>query len=165
MRFWIDAQLAPSLAKWIEALKPPPCVTSGSATHPIPRSSEAARKANAVILTKDADFVELVYARGPPPQVVWIACGNSTNRYLKGILAATFGGSVGSLRARPVRPVARSSGADRGDLGSKRTPAGLKTSLLLTRANQHRLPGVDIVCGVRALCEADLPTEARLHLT
>jgi hypothetical protein len=65
--------------------------------------------------------------------------------------------------ARRAPPASASGG--RGGLGSKRTPAGLKTSPLLTRANQHRLPGVHIVCGVRALCEADLPTEARLHLT
>ena len=43
-----------------------------------------------MILTKDADFVELVYARGPPPPVIWITCGTSTNRYLKGILTATL---------------------------------------------------------------------------
>lgn len=93
MRFWIDAQLPPSLAKWIAH----EIGTEAAALRDVGLRNasdseilEAARKANAVILTKDADFVELVYARGAPPQVIWITCGNSTNRYLKGILAATF---------------------------------------------------------------------------
>ncbi|MGH8566276.1 MAG: DUF5615 family PIN-like protein [Gammaproteobacteria bacterium] len=93
MRFWIDAQLPPSLARWIAHEIGTEAVALRDVGLRDARDSEifeAARIANAVILTKDADFVELVYARGPPPQVIWITCGNSTNRHLKGILALTF---------------------------------------------------------------------------
>lgn len=38
---------------------------------------ERARLAGAVILTKDADFVELVRQRGPPPSILWLTVGNT----------------------------------------------------------------------------------------
>jgi predicted nuclease of predicted toxin-antitoxin system len=47
---------------------------------------QKAKENNAVILTKDSDFVDLVNAYGPPPMVVWISCGNTTNTKLKSIL-------------------------------------------------------------------------------
>jgi predicted nuclease of predicted toxin-antitoxin system len=47
---------------------------------------EAARAVNAIVMTKDADFVELVERLGPPPQVLWVTCGNTTNARLQVIL-------------------------------------------------------------------------------
>jgi predicted nuclease of predicted toxin-antitoxin system len=46
----------------------------------------AARKANAVVLTKDADFPFLLAQNGAPPKVVWLTCGNTSNDNLKRIL-------------------------------------------------------------------------------
>jgi predicted nuclease of predicted toxin-antitoxin system len=90
MIFWLDAQLSPALATWISA-------TFGIATQPVRDLGlreakdveifQAARSANAVVITKDADFVELVERLGPPPQVLWITCGNTTNARLKQILS------------------------------------------------------------------------------
>jgi predicted nuclease of predicted toxin-antitoxin system len=45
---------------------------------------------NAVVVTKDSDFVELVHRLGAPPQVVWLTCGNVINTHLQSILTATF---------------------------------------------------------------------------
>ena len=50
----------------------------------------AARQANAVVMTKDADFVHLVEQFGPPPQVILLACGNTSNSQLRQILQRTF---------------------------------------------------------------------------
>jgi len=44
-----------------------------------PEIFAAARGANVVVLTKDADFVELLEKHGPPPQVVLVTCGNTSN--------------------------------------------------------------------------------------
>jgi len=38
-------------------------------------------------MTKNVDFVELVERLGPPPQVLWVTCGNTTNARLKQILS------------------------------------------------------------------------------
>jgi predicted nuclease of predicted toxin-antitoxin system len=37
-----------------------------------------------VIMTKDSDFVDLVCRLGVPPQILWLTCGNVTNRNLRG---------------------------------------------------------------------------------
>ena len=38
-------------------------------------------------MTKDRDFVELVGRLGPPPQDLWVTCGNTSNARLSEILA------------------------------------------------------------------------------
>jgi len=93
MKVWIDANLPPSIALWMtEELK----VDASSAerlgllTASDNEIFENAREQDAVIVTKDADFVELVNRHGPPPRVVWLSCGNTTNSRLKQILAAQW---------------------------------------------------------------------------
>lgn len=46
----------------------------------------AAREARAVVVTKDIDFVLLLERLGPPPQVIWVRCGNTSNARLKRLL-------------------------------------------------------------------------------
>jgi predicted nuclease of predicted toxin-antitoxin system len=50
----------------------------------------AARQANVIVMTKDADFVQLVEHSGPPPQVILLTCGNTSNSQLEQILRRTF---------------------------------------------------------------------------
>lgn len=50
----------------------------------------AARAENAIIVTKDSDFIDLVCRLGIPPQILWLTCGNVTNRNLKLLLSATL---------------------------------------------------------------------------
>lgn len=38
------------------------------------------------IITKDMDFYEMALLRGVPPKIVWLRCGNVTNRYLLALL-------------------------------------------------------------------------------
>jgi predicted nuclease of predicted toxin-antitoxin system len=59
---------------------------------------EAARNENAVIITKDSDFIDLVCRLGSPPQILWLTCGNVTNRSLKQLLTATLPGALDQLR-------------------------------------------------------------------
>ncbi len=51
---------------------------------------QAAREANAVVLTKDLDFVYLVGTLGPPPKILWLTCGNTSNAHLRAILIKTL---------------------------------------------------------------------------
>ncbi|WP_208107370.1 DUF5615 family PIN-like protein [Halomonas sp.] len=46
----------------------------------------AARKAEIVVLTKDRDFPDLLERYGPPPRVIWITMGNTTNVRMRDVL-------------------------------------------------------------------------------
>jgi predicted nuclease of predicted toxin-antitoxin system len=85
MKLWLDEHISPQLAPWITQNFPVEAVAVrdlalGSAGDR--EIFDAARKAGAVVLTKDADFVALVERFGQPPQVVWLTCGNTSNANL-----------------------------------------------------------------------------------
>lgn len=93
MIVWTDAQLSPAIAPWLRA-------TFGVEAFPVRelglREAEdsvifaAARAAGAVVLTKDADFVDLLSRNGPPPQLLWLTCGNTSNAALRRLLIAAW---------------------------------------------------------------------------
>jgi predicted nuclease of predicted toxin-antitoxin system len=41
-------------------------------------------------MTKDSDFLLLLDRFGPPPQVIWVTCGNTSNARFKEILTGTL---------------------------------------------------------------------------
>jgi predicted nuclease of predicted toxin-antitoxin system len=93
MTIWIDAQMSPSIAAWIGNNFP----VSAAAVRDLDLRDakdrdifQAARRENAVVMTKDRDFVSLLERLGPPPQVIWVTCGNTSNARLKEILTATL---------------------------------------------------------------------------
>lgn len=49
-------------------------------------------------MTKDSDFVDLVCRLGIPPQIIWLTCGNVTNRNLRQLLTTTFPDALERLR-------------------------------------------------------------------
>ena len=51
---------------------------------------QTAKAAGAVVLTKDADFRHLLDRFGPPPQVLWLTCGNTSNERLQEVLRTTL---------------------------------------------------------------------------
>jgi predicted nuclease of predicted toxin-antitoxin system len=91
---WVDAQLPASLASWLRQthhvdarhVKDLNQLTADdSAIFAAARSGGAS-----VVMTKDEDFVQLVERRGPPPQVVWVTCGNVRNVELREILSSSW---------------------------------------------------------------------------
>ncbi len=93
MTIWIDAHLSPSLAKWITEIFGVPAQAvrdlglREAKDFPI---FQAAREADATVLTKDADFPHLLAQHGPPPKVLWITSGNTSNENLRRILRSTL---------------------------------------------------------------------------
>src|SRR5436190_16075561 len=100
MILWLDAQLPPSLAVWITA-------TFGIEAHAVrdlgmrdaqdPTIFQAARAADAVVMTKDSDFVNLLRRLGPPPKVLWVTCGNTSNVKLRELLNHSLLGAIALL--------------------------------------------------------------------
>lgn len=91
MIIWIDAQLSPALAPWIAerfAVQAAALRDLGLRDALDREIFDAARRANAVVMTKDSDFGVLLQAFGPPPQIIWLTCGNTSNARLKIILTA-----------------------------------------------------------------------------
>lgn len=50
-------------------------------------------------MTKDSDFVELINRYGPPPQVIWLTFGNTSNARLKEILEKTIVQAINLLNS------------------------------------------------------------------
>ena len=97
MTFWLDAQLAPQLAPqlaaWISTKFGVECKAVrdlGLRDAMDPAIFAAARAANAVVITKDKEFVSMVMKNGAPPQVLWITCGNTSNARMQEILEKSF---------------------------------------------------------------------------
>jgi predicted nuclease of predicted toxin-antitoxin system len=89
---WIDAQLPPALAWWLRELgeKAFHVEELGLLRAEDLDIFEEARRAEAVVITKDSDFVQIQERRGSPPQVVWITCGNRSNRFLKDLIVRSW---------------------------------------------------------------------------
>ena len=93
MRIWIDAQMSPAIAAWISSNYAVSAVAIrdlGLRDAEDKETFEAARQEKAVVMTKDSDFVLLLDKLGPPPQVIWVTCGNTSNARLKEVLTNTL---------------------------------------------------------------------------
>jgi predicted nuclease of predicted toxin-antitoxin system len=87
---WLDAQLSPAMAVWLRMrfdLNALAVREVGLRDAEDPEIFAAARTAGVVVLTKDADFVELLLRHGPPPQILWLRSGNTSNARLKQLLS------------------------------------------------------------------------------
>ena len=85
MTVWLDNQLSPALAARIRATFAIDCVAVRDIALQRALDVEifmAARARAAIVMTKDADFVRLLEQHGPPPQVVLVTCGNTSNARL-----------------------------------------------------------------------------------
>ena len=102
MTIWIDAQLSPALAPWITRT----FGVSAFALRDIGLRDAtdrqifvAAKEQGVIVMTKDADFVRLLESLGPPPQLMWITCGNTSNAHLRTLLILAFPRAVDMIAA------------------------------------------------------------------
>ncbi len=100
MTIWIDAQLSPAIAFWIEynfniqafALR-----DLGLRDAEDFEIFNEAKKVNAIVMTKDSDFVALLERFDSPPKIIWLTCGNTSNTNLKRILSKTLQDAIDLL--------------------------------------------------------------------
>ncbi|MGI8637137.1 MAG: DUF5615 family PIN-like protein [Segetibacter sp.] len=100
LTFWFDAHLLPSIAKWmIEKLG----VRASSLRNIGLRDADdidnfkAAKEANIIFVSKDKDLKNLIDAFGPPPKLIWLTCGNTSNKTLRQILYNNFDAVLDTL--------------------------------------------------------------------
>ncbi len=106
MIIWLDAHLSPAIASWmslefsVSAIAVRDLGLRDAGDQEI---FSAAKQANAVVMTKDIDFVHLVEKFGVPPQVILLTCGNTSNAQLKQIFGRSFGRTIDWLqKGEPV---------------------------------------------------------------
>ena len=100
MTLWLDAHISPHLVTWIRD------TTGFVVVHVrdlgLNEAEDSlifsrAREADAIVITKDRDFVELLSRLGPPPRVIWCTCGNTSNDRLRAVLSETLGDALNLL--------------------------------------------------------------------
>ena len=102
MILWLDAHLSPRTARWITKrfrVAAKPLRELGLREAEDADIWTAARDAEIVLVTKDADFEERVRRLGPPPQVIWLTCGNTSEARLKAILGGRLKVALDLIRS------------------------------------------------------------------
>lgn len=101
MTLWLDAQISPAMAVWLRMrfdLDAHAVRDLGLRDAEDPEIFAAAKSAGVAVVTKDSDFIDLLERHGPPPQVIWLRCGNTSNARLKQLLAQALPSVLEMLR-------------------------------------------------------------------
>lgn len=87
----IDAQLSPNLAVWVKDHLGIDCLSISYIGYREASDLDIflkARELDAIVITKDEDFVKLLHQYGSPPRIIWLTCGNTSNVRMREILEA-----------------------------------------------------------------------------
>jgi len=102
VRIWVDEQLSPVVAAWIVDQFAIAAISVRDLELESATDSEiyfAARRDDAIVMTKDQDFVRLLSQHGPPPRVLWIRLGNTSNDRLQVALQLHLDNALTSFAA------------------------------------------------------------------
>jgi predicted nuclease of predicted toxin-antitoxin system len=101
MRFLVDAQLPPDLARWIKERGREAAAVREIGLREAKDSPiwDFALRDKWVLVTKDEDFALRVLQSSSGPQVVWLRIGNCTNPILFAWLAPLWGDLVKRIEA------------------------------------------------------------------
>jgi predicted nuclease of predicted toxin-antitoxin system len=94
VRFRLDCQFSPATARWTATSFA--CECEAPVLTPFLRADDraifaSAARAGAIIISKDSDFAELVTLQGPPPPIILITVGNTSDAALREVLNSTPG--------------------------------------------------------------------------
>jgi predicted nuclease of predicted toxin-antitoxin system len=94
IELWIDAQLSPAIAAWIndnlEGVQAKSVRSLGLVGAEDSVIFNAAREAGVILVSKERDFVDLLDRHGVPPRLIWITCGNTSNERMRVIFKRTL---------------------------------------------------------------------------
>ncbi|MBV8390492.1 MAG: DUF5615 family PIN-like protein [Mucilaginibacter sp.] len=83
---WLDTQISPIIAKWMSehtgfTVKSSYSLNLNNLTDTV-IYNKAKSQGNVILVSKDADFPELISRLGSPPKLIVVKKGNCTNRLL-----------------------------------------------------------------------------------
>jgi predicted nuclease of predicted toxin-antitoxin system len=93
MKILLDAHLPPSMAVWIKEKYNLECYSFDFLDWKSLSDKEVFFKAkamDAVIISKDEDFIDLLQKFNAPPKIIWLTCGNTSKKRLKEIMASSL---------------------------------------------------------------------------
>lgn len=94
MTIWIDAQLSPFIALWINNNFPGVEAKSVRSLNLKEASDkqifDRAKQEDVIVMSKDYDFFKLIELYGTPPKLIWITCGNTSNAKMCDILSKSL---------------------------------------------------------------------------
>ena len=158
---WLGAHISPKLCPWIRrqfAVDAIHIRDLALREAEDPEIFDKARKAQAVVFTKDDDFVDLVDRLGTPPQVLWLRCGNMSNARLWVILTRALPDALDLLRrGEPVVEISAAKG-ERGGRTRRSTrprPRG-RSGPAVSRSGRARLR-----CAPRSGSPSDVESDIR----
>ena len=103
MTIRVDAQLSPAIAEWISVNFSAPAAVAlrdlGLRDATDRDIFFAARRASAILMTKDSDFLRLLDELGSPPKIIWLTCGNTSNARLRQILTKNLPRALSLLQS------------------------------------------------------------------
>lgn len=103
---WIDANLPPSLAKWITHSLGHAAYSfaflGALTSNDFSVFQNAKARNNIIILTKDEDYVSLVEKYGPPPKIIWVTIGNCSKEKLKELIMSKMPSAIDMLNESPI---------------------------------------------------------------
>ena len=93
MKFLVDGQLSKKLSLWLKTEFGYDVFHINDFNLQFAEDKkvfEKAKQLDAVIITKDRDFLELQMKLGAPPKIIWVTSGNTSNERLKQIFLQLF---------------------------------------------------------------------------
>ncbi len=105
MIIWLDAQLSPQMAGWIKdkfGIETIPVRDLGLRDASDRIIFEKAKEANAIVITKDIDFKIHQEKFGSPPKIIWLTCGNTSNKRLQEIFSENLMKSLELLESGEI---------------------------------------------------------------
>jgi predicted nuclease of predicted toxin-antitoxin system len=102
MKLWLDAQLSPEMAFWVTQQFRVETIAVRDVGLRNAKDLEifrAAKEADVVLMTKDSDFSDLIRRFGAPPRVIWLRCGNTSNKRLRHIFNRTLAATLALIES------------------------------------------------------------------
>lgn len=101
IELWLDMQLSPALAKWIESEYSIRAISSYSLFSKDEKDEviflHAKNKGNVILLSKDYDYVDLLSRFQSPPKLIRLSMGNCPNSQMKIILRKALMPAINEL--------------------------------------------------------------------
>ncbi len=106
IELWLDMQLSPALAKWIQLTFGIRAISSYDLFVNNEKDEviflKAKNQTNVILISKDHDFLDIMERLQPPPKLIWLTMGNCSNNQMQKIMEKTLVPALSELINTPT---------------------------------------------------------------